>query len=187
MSVLRRSDPALLGNAINVSFEFFPPRSGDMESQLWESMMRLAPFSPDFVSVTYGADGSTRKPTLATVKRTLAETDLKPAAHLTCVNATRDEVDAVAREFWDAGVSHFVALRGDVPEGTSSYRPHNDGYINATELVAGLKAFADFEINVSAYPEKHPESPDFMTDIDMLKRKVDNGATRRHHPVLLRQ
>lgn len=178
MSVLRRSGPALLGNAINVSFEFFPPRSGDMESQLWESMMRLAPFSPDFVSVTYGAGGGTRKPTLATVKRILDETDLKPAAHLTCVNATRDEVDAVAREFWNAGVRHFVALRGDVPEGMKSYRPHNDGYINAAELVAGLKAFADFEISVSAYPEKHPESPDFMTDIDMLKRKVDNGATR---------
>ncbi len=149
-----------------------------MESQLWESMMRLAPFSPDFVSVTYGAGGSTRKPTLATVKRILAETDLKPAAHLTCVNATRDEVDAVAREFWNAGVRHFVALRGDAPEGMPSYRPHNDGYVNAAELVAGLKAFADFEISVSAYPEKHPESPDFMTDIDMLKRKVDNGATR---------
>ena len=149
-----------------------------MESQLWESMMRLAPFSPDFVSVTYGAGGSTRKPTLATVKRILAETDLKPAAHLTCVNATREEVDAVAREFWNAGVRHFVALRGDAPEGMPSYRPHNDGYVNAAELVAGLKAFADFEISVSAYPEKHPESPDFMTDIDMLKRKVDNGATR---------
>ena len=178
MSVLRRSGPALLGNAINVSFEFFPPRSGDMESQLWESMMRLAPFSPDFVSVTYGAGGSTRKPTLATVQRILTETELKPAAHLTCVNATRDEVDAVAREFWQAGVRHFVALRGDAPEGLSSYRPHSDGYVNAAELVAGLKAFADFEISVSAYPEKHPESPDFMTDIDMLKRKVDNGATR---------
>ena len=179
MSVLRRSGPALLGNSINVSFEFFPPRSGDMESQLWESIMRLAPFSPDFVSVTYGAGGSTRKPTLATIERILSETELKPAAHLTCVGASREEVDAVAREFWNAGVRHFVALRGDSAEGIGSrYRPHSEGYANASELVAGLKAFADFEITVSAYPEKHPESPDFMTDIDMLKRKVDNGATR---------
>ncbi|MCY6379882.1 methylenetetrahydrofolate reductase [NAD(P)H] [Hoeflea prorocentri] len=179
MSVLRRSGPTLLGDDMNVSFEFFPPRSGDMESQLWESVMRLAPFGPDFVSVTYGAGGTTRQPTLATVKRLLAETDLAPAAHLTCVNASKDDVDAVAREFWEAGVRHFVALRGDSPDGIgSAYRPHKDGYRNAAELVAGLKAFADFEITVSAYPEKHPESPDFMTDIDMLKRKVDNGATR---------
>ncbi|GKX35407.1 MAG: methylenetetrahydrofolate reductase [Rhizobiaceae bacterium MnEN-MB40S] len=179
MSTLHRSAPALLGKAMNVSFEFFPPRSGDMESQLWESVMRLAPFNPDFVSVTYGAGGSTRQPTLATVRRLLSETELKPAAHLTCVNSTRDQVDAVAREFWNAGVRHFVALRGDSPDGVGKrYRPHPDGYGNAAELVAGLKAFADFEISVSAYPEKHPESPDFMTDIDMLKRKVDNGATR---------
>ena len=178
MSVLRRSGPALLGNSIKVSFEFFPPKSGDMESQLWESVMRLAPFSPDFVSVTYGAGGGTRQTTLATVKRLLRETDLSPAAHLTCVNATRDEIDAIAREFWQAGVRHFVALRGDLPKGMERYHPHQDGYINAAELVAGLKAFADFEITVAAYPEKHPESPDFMTDIDMLKRKVDNGATR---------
>lgn len=179
MSTLHRSAPALLGKAMNVSFEFFPPRSGDMESQLWESVMRLAPFNPDFVSVTYGAGGTTRQPTLATVRRMLSETELKPAAHLTCVNSTRDQVDAVAREFWNAGVRHFVALRGDSPDGVGKrYRPHPDGYGNAAELVAGLKAFADFEISVSAYPEKHPESPDYMTDIDMLKRKVDNGATR---------
>jgi len=179
MSVFRRFAPVIPGNALNVSFEFFPPSSGDMESQLWESIMRLAPFNPEFVSVTYGAGGSTRKPTLATVERILSETKLAPAAHLTCVNASRDEVDAVAREFWGAGVRHFVALRGDSTDGIgSSYRPHKDGYRNAAELVAGLKAFADFEITVSAYPEKHPESPDFMTDIDMLKRKVDNGATR---------
>lgn len=179
MSVLRRSGPSPLGDSMNVSFEFFPPRTGDMESQLWESIMRLAPFGPDFVSVTYGAGGSTRQPTLATIKRILEETNLSPAAHLTCVNASRDQVDAVAREFWAAGVRHFVALRGDAPEGIGeAYRSHPDGYRNAAELVAGLKAFADFEITVSAYPEKHPESPDFMTDIDMLKRKVDNGATR---------
>ncbi|MDA4846522.1 methylenetetrahydrofolate reductase [NAD(P)H] [Hoeflea poritis] len=179
MSVLRRSGPSPLGDSMNVSFEFFPPRSGDMESQLWESIMRLAPFGPDFVSVTYGAGGSTRQPTLATIKRILEETELSPAAHLTCVNASREQVDAVAREFWQAGVRHFVALRGDAPEGIgTAYNAHPDGYRNAAELVAGLKAFADFEITVSAYPEKHPESPDFMTDIDMLKRKVDNGATR---------
>lgn len=179
MSVLRRSGPSPLGNAMNVSFEFFPPRTGDMESQLWESVMRLAPFAPEFVSVTYGAGGSTRKPTLATIRRLLDETDLNPAAHLTCVNASRDEVDAVAREFWQAGVRHFVALRGDAAEGLGTpYRGHAEGYTNGAELVAGLKAFADFEITVAAYPEKHPESPDFMTDIDMLKRKVDNGATR---------
>ncbi|MEM6461892.1 MAG: methylenetetrahydrofolate reductase [NAD(P)H] [Pseudomonadota bacterium] len=179
MSVLRRSGPSPLGSSMNVSFEFFPPRSGDMKSQLWESVMRLAPFSPDFVSVTYGAGGGARKPTLATVKRLLEETDLKPAAHLTCVGASKDEVDAVAREFWSAGVRHFVALRGDSPDGVGGeYKAHNNGYNNAAELVAGLKAFADFEISVSAYPEKHPQSPDFMTDIDMLKRKVDNGASR---------
>ena len=159
MSVFRRFAPVIPGNALNVSFEFFPPSSGDMESQLWESIMRLAPFNPEFVSVTYGAGGSTRKPTLATIERILSETKLAPAAHLTCVNPSRDEVDAVAREFWAAGVRHFVALRGDSTDGIgSSYRPHRD--------------------TVSAYPEKHPESPDFMTDIDMLKRKVDNGATR---------
>jgi methylenetetrahydrofolate reductase (NADPH) len=181
MSVLYRSAPAfpLLGKAVNVSFEFFPPRSGDMESQLWESVMRLAPFNPEFVSVTYGAGGSTRQPTLALIKRLIEETDLKPAAHITCVGSAREEVDAVIREFWEAGVRHFVALRGDSPDGVGKpYRSHQDGYGNAAELTAGLKAFADFEITVSAYPEKHPQSPDFMTDIDMLKRKVDNGATR---------
>jgi len=164
---------------VTVSFEFFPPKNGDMESQLWESISRLAPFEPEFVSVTYGAGGSTRQPTLNTVARICAETSLAPAAHLTCVGSTKDEVDAVAREFQASGVKHFVALRGDPAGGIgTAYRPHPGGYANAAELVAGLKALADFEISVAAYPEKHPESPDFATDIDMLKRKVDAGATR---------
>lgn len=179
MSLLRRSSPSLSADRINVSFEFFPPKTGDMETQLFESVSKLAPFNPDFVSVTYGAGGSTKQPTLNTVSRIHRETTLSTAAHLTCVDASREEVDAVVREFWDVGVRHFVALRGDPSGGIGTrFKPHADGYANAAELVAGLKAFADFEISVSAYPEKHPESPDFMTDIDMLKRKVDNGATR---------
>lgn len=179
MSLLRRSSPSLSADRINVSFEFFPPKTGDMETQLFESVSKLAPFNPDFVSVTYGAGGSTKQPTLNTVSRIHSETTLSTAAHLTCVDASREEVDAVVREFWDVGVRHFVALRGDPSGGIGTrFKPHADGYANAAELVAGLKAFADFEISVSAYPEKHPESPDFMTDIDMLKRKVDNGATR---------
>ena len=170
--------PELAGK-IKVSFEFFPPRNGDMDSQLWESIQRLAPFQPDFVSVTYGAGGTTQQPTLNTVSRIRRETSLPPAAHLTCVNSTRAEVDAVVREFQAAGINHFVALRGDPPEGVgAAYRPHPDGYANAAELCAGLRRISDFEISVSAYPEKHPESPDFATDIDMLKRKVDAGATR---------
>lgn len=164
---------------VKVSFEFFPPKNGNMESQLWESISRLAPFQPEFVSVTYGAGGSTRQPTLNTVARIRAETTLKPAAHLTCVGSTRAEVDAVAREFQSVGVRHFVALRGDPPEGIGTvYRPAPNGYANGAELVAGLRAIDDFEISVSAYPEKHPESRDFNADIDMLKRKVDAGATR---------
>ncbi|MBC7282815.1 methylenetetrahydrofolate reductase [NAD(P)H] [Hoeflea sp.] len=164
---------------IKVSFEFFPPKNGDMESQLWESITRLAPFQPDFVSVTYGAGGSTKQPTLNTVARICSETALAPAAHLTCVGSDKAAVDAVAQEFQSVGVNHFVALRGDPPEGVgAAYQPHPGGYANGAELVAGLRALADFEISVSAYPERHPESPDFATDIDMLKRKVDAGATR---------
>tara|TARA_R110002020_G_scaffold137805_2_gene307434 strand:- start:1901 stop:2815 length:915 start_codon:yes stop_codon:yes gene_type:complete len=164
---------------IKVSFEFFPPKNGDMESQLWESITRLAPFQPDFVSVTYGAGGSTKQPTLNTVARISTETALAPAAHLTCVGSDKAAVDAVAREFQAVGVNHFVALRGDPPEGVgAAYQPHPGGYANGAELVAGLRGISDFEISVSAYPERHPESPDFATDIDMLKRKVDAGATR---------
>ena len=164
---------------VRVSFEFFPPKTGKMEETLWQSIDRLAPLQPDFVSVTYGAGGSTRERTHSTVARLLKETDLSPAAHLTCVDATRDEVDAVAREYLSLGVKHIVALRGDPAAGAGTeYRPHEDGYVNAADLVGGLKKVADFEISVSAYPEKHPESPSWKADIDNLKRKVDAGATR---------
>ncbi|MBW3095943.1 methylenetetrahydrofolate reductase [NAD(P)H] [Pseudohoeflea coraliihabitans] len=174
-----RSASPIAADRIKVSFEFFPPKSGDMEATLWESISRLAPFNPDFVSVTYGAGGSTKQPTLNTVSRIAEETALAAAAHLTCVGATREAVDAVAREFQAAGIKHFVALRGDAQGGIGAkYVPHPDGYGNAAELVAGLKAIDDFEISVAAYPEKHPESPDYALDIDMLKRKVDNGASR---------
>ena len=174
-----RSSAEALSERIKVSFEFFPPKNGDMESQLWESISRLAPFQPDFVSVTYGAGGSTKQPTLNTITRICDETELAAAAHLTCVGSDKATVDAVAREFQAVGVNHFVALRGDPPEGVgAAYEPHPEGYANGAELVAGLRAIADFEISVSAYPERHPESPDFATDIDMLKRKVDAGATR---------
>jgi len=172
----RRPD---LGGRLRVSFEFFPPKSDDMEHRLWQTVMRLQPLNPRFVSVTYGAGGSTRERTARTVKRILNETSLLPAAHMTCIDATRGEVDQVIAEFAEMGVKRFVALRGDPAEGVGArYRPHPDGYANAAELVAAMSAVGDFDISVSAYPEKHPESPDFATDIDMLKRKVDNGATR---------
>lgn len=162
---------------LTVSFEFFPPKTEDMEKQLWASVQRLEPIKPDFVSVTYGAGGSTRERTHATVKRLADETLLKPAAHLTCVAASKKEVDQVARAYWDAGVRHIVALRGDMPD-FSPYRPHPDGYASTADLVAGLKAIAPFEISVSCYPERHPESPSIAHDIELLKRKVDAGATR---------
>ncbi|MBO0663636.1 methylenetetrahydrofolate reductase [NAD(P)H] [Jiella sp. MQZ9-1] len=170
---------ALSNTGINVSFEFFPPKTDKMEENLWLSIERLAPMQPKFVSVTYGAGGSTRERTHHTIERILNETRLLPAAHLTCVDASREEVDEVVRQYRDTGVKHFVALRGDSQSGVGGkYVARPDGYRNAVELVAGLKAIDDFEISVSAYPEKHPESPDFATDIDLLKRKVDNGATR---------
>jgi len=172
----RRPD---IGEKIRVSFEFFPPKSDEMESRLWETVTRLAPLAPNFVSVTYGAGGSTRERTARTAKRILEGTSLTPAAHMTCVNATREEVDRVITEFAAIGVKRFIALRGDPAEGVgAAYRPHPGGYANAAELVGAMKSIGDFDISVSAYPEKHPESPDFATDIDMLKRKVDNGATR---------
>ena len=167
------------GGRINVSFEFFPPKSDVMEDRLWQTVTRLEPLSPHYVSVTYGAGGSTRERTQRTVSRILNETSLKPAAHLTCVDATRDEVDAVIKDFADMGVTRFVALRGDPVAGVGeAYRPHEDGYTNGADLVAAIRRIGDFEVAVSAYPEKHPESADFATDIDMLKRKVENGATR---------
>lgn len=164
---------------LRVSFEFFPPSTEKMEKTLWQAVRRLEPLSPHFISVTYGAGGSTRERTHATVARILKETALTPAAHLTCVGATRDEVDEVVRDYWDLGVRHIVALRGDAPEGEGKpYRQHPGGYSNAADLVYGIKRIADFEVFVSAYPEKHPDSPDFAADIDMLKAKVDAGATR---------
>jgi methylenetetrahydrofolate reductase (NADPH) len=164
---------------IGVSFEFFPPATEEMEKILWGSIERLAPLEPNFVSVTYGAGGSTRARTHATVKRILAETPLTPAAHLTCVAATREEVDAIVRNYREAGVRHIVALRGDPVEGAgATYAPYPGGYENAADLVAGIKRLGDFEISVSAYPEKHPDSPTVAADIDMLKAKVDAGASR---------
>lgn len=163
---------------LRVSFEFFPPKTEKMEEALWHSIRRLEPLKPHFISVTYGAGGSTRERTHATIARILKETTLAPAAHLTCVGATRDEVDAVIRDYWDVGVRHIVGLRGDPPKGNEGYAPHPGGYANGAELVAGIKRIADFEVSVAAYPEKHPESPSFEADIDMLKAKVDAGATR---------
>jgi methylenetetrahydrofolate reductase (NADPH) len=164
---------------IRVSFEFFPPKTEEMEKTLWDSINRLAPLSPSFVSVTYGAGGSTRARTHATVKRILAETALVPAAHLTCVAATCQEIDAVIRAYCEAGVRHIVALRGDPPGGVGErYAPHPGGYHNGADLVAGIKRIADVEVSVSAYPEKHPDSPSVEADIDMLAAKVDAGATR---------
>jgi len=163
---------------IEVSFEFFPPKTEKMEETLWESVKTLEPLAPRFVSVTYGAGGSTRERTHATVARIVRETAIPAAAHLTCVNATRDEVDAIARAYWDVGVRHIVAIRGDPPEQGAKFTPHPGGYANAAELVAGLKQVAPFEISVAAFPECHPDSPNVAADLDNLKRKVDAGANR---------
>lgn len=164
---------------LRVSFEFFPPKSPEMETALWEAVGRLAPLQPHFVSVTYGAGGTTRERTHATVARLVKETSIKPAAHLTCVGATREEIDEVARAYLDAGVRHIVALRGDPPSGIDApYAAHPQGYQTTPELIAGLKKIGDFEITVSAYPERHPQSPDLLHDIELLRRKVDAGATR---------
>ncbi|HEX7873105.1 MAG TPA: methylenetetrahydrofolate reductase [NAD(P)H] [Sphingobium sp.] len=160
-----------------ISFEFFPPKTEKMEQTLWSAIETLAPLAPRFVSVTYGAGGSTRERTHATVERIVRETSIPAAAHLTCVEATRDEIDEVARGYWNAGVRHIVALRGDTPTG-GPYVPHKDGYANAAELVRGLRDVAPFEISVAAYPESHPDSQDKAADLDNLKRKIDAGADR---------
>jgi methylenetetrahydrofolate reductase (NADPH) len=174
----RRSRLLGCGDII-VSFEFFPPKTAKMEETLWSAVRRLEPLQPDFVSVTYGAGGSTRERTHATVSRIVRETMVVPAAHLTCVQAVKAEVDQVARAYWQAGVRHIVALRGDMPAGPGTkYAPHPGGYSNAAELVAGLKRLAKFEISVAAYPEKHPDSPSVEADLDNLKAKIDAGATR---------
>jgi methylenetetrahydrofolate reductase (NADPH) len=161
-----------------VSFEFFPPKTVEMEARLWEVIKRLEPLTPRFVSVTYGAGGSTRERTHATVRRIRHETALEPAAHLTCVSATRAEIDAVAQDYWEAGIRHIVALRGDPPIGGEAYQPHPGGYAYAADLVAGLKNIGDFEISVAAYPETHPEAASAERDLDNLKSKVDAGASR---------
>ena len=163
---------------IQVSFEFFPPKTEKMEQTLWDSIKTLEPLQPRFVSVTYGAGGSTRERTHATLERILEETSLTPAAHLTCVGATREEVDEVARNYWNAGVRHIVALRGDSTEPGSKYQPHPGGYRDAVELVRGLKEVAPFDISVAAYPECHPDSSTRQFDLENLKRKVDAGADR---------
>src|ERR1700742_379017 len=163
-----------------ISFEFFPPKTEEMERSLWETIKRLAPLSPNFVSVTYGAGGSTRERTHSTIARILNETSLTPAAHLTCVDAPRADVDDVVARYYEVGVRHIVALRGDPTSGLGgSYTPHPDGYRSSADLVASIKRrYSDIDVTVSAYPEKHPESPSFDADIDMLKAKVDAGATR---------
>ncbi|HAH10599.1 MAG TPA: methylenetetrahydrofolate reductase [NAD(P)H] [Alphaproteobacteria bacterium] len=162
---------------LKVSFEFFPPKTADMEETLWRSIRRLAPLNPSFVSVTYGAGGSTRERTHATVKRIAEETQLKPAAHLTCVGATRADVDAVVRDYWEAGVRHIVALRGDMPD-MGAYKVTPGGYATTPQLIQGIRAIGDFEISVSCYPEKHPESASLDADLHLLEEKIAAGATR---------
>ncbi len=179
---IAETGPALLraaqGADIAVSFEFFPPRSPEMAERLWLEIKRLEALRPRFVSVTYGAGGGTRERTHAMVSRIRAETPMTPAAHLTCVDATRREVDEIARGYWAAGVRHIVALRGDPQNGARDYRPHPGGYAFAADLVAGLRRVADFEISVAAYPETHPEAGSAAGDLDNLKRKLDAGASR---------
>jgi methylenetetrahydrofolate reductase (NADPH) len=162
----------------SVSFEFFPPRTPESEEQLWRAITRLAPLAPRFVSVTYGAGGSTRERTHRTVHRILQETALVPAAHLTCVGATRGEIDAVADAYWAHGVRHLVALRGDPPTGATAYTPTPGGYAYASDLVAGLRARHDFEVSVATFPEGHPDARSLDAELDNLKRKLDAGATR---------
>lgn len=170
----------LVGNGdIEVSFEFFPPKNDKMEEALWASIRRLEPLAPSFVSVTYGAGGSTRERTHTTVARIVKETSLAPAAHLTCVAASKSEVDEVVREYWAAGVRRIVALRGDPPSGVGTrYEPHPEGYQSTADLVRGIKAIGNFDVSVGGYPERHPESPSLVADLDNLKAKVDAGADR---------
>lgn len=179
LTPFRKSRGSATRGKLKVSFEFFPPKNEDMEKALWESVQRLAPLNPSFVSVTYGAGGSTRERTHSTVAKIVNETHLRPAAHLTCVAATRDEIDDVIRDYWRAGVRHIVALRGDPQTGAgTAYQPHPGGYAYTPELIEGIRKIGEFEVSVSAYPEGHPESANLDADIDILKRKVDAGATR---------
>ncbi|MDB5396548.1 MAG: Methylenetetrahydrofolate reductase [Rhodospirillales bacterium] len=171
--------PSVDGSGISVSFEFFPPKSEAMEQQLWHAVKTLAPIVPSFMSVTYGAGGSTRERTHAVVSRIQNEVGLPAAAHLTCVNATRDEIDVIADAYWQAGIRHIVALRGDPPGGIDGdYVPTPGGYAYANDLVAGLHAIHPFEISVAAYPECHPQAGSPDADLDALKRKIDAGARR---------
>jgi methylenetetrahydrofolate reductase (NADPH) len=163
---------------VEISFEFFPPHTEQMQATLWDSIQRLSALRPRFVSVTYGADGSTRERTHDVVERIVTETDLTAAPHLTCIDASRAEIDDIARDYWDMGVRHLVALRGDLPKDRGEYRPRADGYAYASDLVAGLRKVADFDISVAAYPEVHPDAPSLQFDLDNLKRKIDAGATR---------
>jgi methylenetetrahydrofolate reductase (NADPH) len=163
---------------IHLSFEFFPPADQAGEDRLWDTIQKLSPLTPDFLSVTYGAGGTTQERTNRVVRRITTETPNVAAAHLTCVGASQEEIAELARGWWDAGVRSIVALRGDPPRGAGTYRPHPGGYANAAELVAGLKKVADFDISVAAYPEMHPDSPSLEADLDNLKAKVDNGANR---------
>lgn len=166
------------GGDIDVSFEFFPPKSEKMEETLWAAITRLKDYDPRFVSVTYGAGGSTRERTHRTVTRLLEETHLKPAAHLTCVGASRGEVDSVVEDYWQAGVRHIVALRGDPEEGDTQFAAHPQGYQSSVDLIESIKKNHDFEVSVGCYPEMHPEATSFDADIDYLKRKIDAGATQ---------
>lgn len=170
--------PSRIDDRPRVSFEFFPPNSPEMAETLWRTVERLAPLGPDFVSVTYGAGGTTRERTHALVERLRCDTTLEPAAHLTCVGASRNDVDAIARRYRDAGIGHVVALRGDAADGAGSFAAHPDGYDGSAALIAGLRKVADFEISAAAYPESHPDSTGDAADIDHLKRKIDAGATR---------
>jgi len=163
---------------VEVSFEFFPPLTKEMEATLWKAVQRLKGLGPRFVSVTYGADGSTRDRTHADVKRIVTETDLTAAPHLTCIGASRGEIDDIARKYWDMGIRYLVALRGDPAQGAGGYTPHQGGYAYASDLVTGLKKVADFDISVAAYPEVHPEAPNPLSDLENLKRKIDAGASR---------
>ncbi len=168
----------MIAAAPKISFEFFPPKRPELDAKLWAAIARLAPLKPRFVSVTYGAGGSTQARTQDIVTRIRRQSALRAAAHLTCVGASRTEVDAVARAYWQAGIRHVVALRGDPPAGTGRYRPHGHGYALAADLVAGLKRIADFEVSVAAYPETHPDAASPAADLEQLRRKVDAGAAR---------
>ncbi len=175
---LLAAEPVRAGARPLVSFEFFPPKTPEMAAKLWETVKRLEPLGPRFVSVTYGAGGTTRERTHGTVLRIRGETGLEPAAHLTCIGAEAAEVDEIARRYWEAGIRHLVALRGDAAPGEGPYRPSPGAYPHAADLVAGLRRVADFELSVAAYPETHPEAPSAADDLDNLKRKIDAGATR---------